>query len=142
MSPRQRNRALTALTLVIVLLSTAAFAWTQAQKQEEVPITGIRLDRELRPGCECPRQAAELSFGLHRAQPVTATIVSGDGEPVRTLLDGALRESGRQTLSWEGTADDGDVVPDGEYQLRVELAVPDRTILIPNEIRVRAPGGG
>jgi flagellar hook assembly protein FlgD len=137
-TPRGRNLALTVLTLAIVAFSTVAFVRTQMLKQDEAPIAGIRVDGRLTPGCDCPRENAKLSFTLERAQPITATIVGEDDEPVRTLLDGALRASGRETLSWDGTNDQGRVVPDGDYRLRVELAAPDRTITIPTDVQVES----
>lgn len=141
MTPRGRNLALTAVTLAVVLFSTAAFVRTQALKQEEAPIAGIRFDGAVTPGCDCPRQRATLSFTLARAQPVTAAVVDEEGRPVRTLLDGALRASGRENLTWDGTDDTGEVVPDGDYRLRVDLVVPDRTITIPADVRVEAKAG-
>ena len=134
-SPR-RNRAMTALTLVIVLLSAAAFAWTQVLKQEDAPVGGIEIDRELRPGCGCPQKVAKLSFVLERAQPLTAAVVDESGAPVRVLLDGALRAAGRETLTWDGTDDSGRPVPDGDYRLELDLATPDRTIEIPSDVKL------
>lgn len=132
---------MTALTLAIVLLSAVAFVRTQMLKQEEVPITGIEFDKTISAGCGCPREQGKLSFVLQRAQPVSATVVDEDDESVRTLLDGALRASGRETLAWDGTDDAGRIVPDGDYRLRVELAAPDRTITIPTEVKVEAASG-
>jgi flagellar hook assembly protein FlgD len=129
------------LTLAIVLLSAVAFVRTQMLKQEEVPITGIEFDKAISAGCGCPQETGKLSFVLQRAQPVSATVVDDDDEPVRTLLDGALRASGRETLAWDGTDDAGEVVPDGDYRLRVDLAAPDRTITIPTEVKVEAASG-
>lgn len=125
---------MTALTLAIVLLSAGAFVWTQMLKQEGAPVGGIEIDRELRPGCDCPRELAKLSFVLERAQPVTATILDEDGDPVRVLLDGALRAGGRETLTWDGTNDAGDPAPAGDYRLELDLAVPERTIEIPSDV--------
>lgn len=127
---------MTVVTLLIVLLSAAAFAWTQALKQEDPAVGGIEVDRTLRPGCDCPREVAKLSFVIDRAQPISATIVDQDGAPVRTLLDGALRESGRETLSWDGSRDDGRPAPPGEYRLELVLAVPDRTVEIPSDVEL------
>lgn len=138
MTPRASNRALLALTLAIVVFATAAFAWTQMLKQEEVPIAGIQFDRSLAPGCDCPRDEAKLSFTLASAQPLTAVIVDEDDEPVRTLLDAALRASGRETLRWDGTDDAGRVVPEGEYRLRVDLVEPARAVTVPTDVRVEA----
>jgi hypothetical protein len=136
MTARRRNLVLTVVTLAVVVFSTAAFVRTQALKQEEAPIAGIRFDGRVSPGCDCPREQAELSFTLDRAQPIGATIVDEDGDPVRTLLDGALRASGRETLRWDGADQAGEAVPDGDYRLRVDLAVPDRSITIPADVRV------
>jgi flagellar hook assembly protein FlgD len=132
---------MTVLTLAIVLLSVVAFVRTQILKQEEVPITGIELDKTIAAGCGCPRETGKLSFVLQRAQPISVAMVDDDDEPVRTLLDGALRASGRETLAWDGTDDAGRIVPDGDYRVRVDLATPDRTITIPTEVKVEAAGG-
>lgn len=140
MTPRRRNLAMTILTLVIVALATAAFAWTQVKKQEEPAIGGIRVDPLVAPGCDCPRETAELSFTLPTAQPVSAAIVDEGGEPVRTLLEDAPRGSGRLKLEWDGTGDEGEAVPQGDYRLQVDLAEPDRTIVVPSDVRVRRPG--
>lgn len=130
-----------ALTLAIVALSAAAFARTQALKQVEPPIAGIEVDAAVVPGCDCPRETARLSFTLARAQPVDAAVVDEEGQAVRTLLDGVLQGSGRVTLMWDGAGEDGESVPAGDYRLRVELAVPERTIVIPSDIRVEPEGG-
>lgn len=141
MTPRGRNRALTAVTLLVVVFSTAAFVRTQMLKQEEAPIAGIRFDTLVAPGCDCPRETAELSFTLSDAQPITATIVDEDEDPVRTLVEGARRESGRETLRWDGRDDAGGVVPEGDYRLQLELDTPERTITIPTDVQVEARTG-
>jgi hypothetical protein len=127
---------MTIVTLLIVVLSAAAFAWTQALKQEEPPVGGIEFDRVLRPGCDCPQEESKLSFVLDRAQPVTATMVDENGAPVKTLLEGVARESGRETLTWNGTDDEGRLAAPGEYRLELDLATPDRTIEIPSDVEL------
>lgn len=127
---------MTVVTLLIVVLSAAAFAWTQALKQEEAPVGGIEIDRVLRPGCDCPQEESKLSFVLEEAQPVTATVVNEDGAAVRTLLEGVPRESGRETLTWNGTDDEGGLAAPGEYRLELDLAIPDRTIEIPSDVEL------
>lgn len=138
--PRGREGALTALTLGIAVLAIAAFAYTQARKQEGSPIAGIRFDSQVVPGCDCPREEAALSLVLERAQPIDATVVDESEEPVRTLVDGEPRESGRLTLRWDGTDDAGRPLPEGDYRLRVDLAAPDRTIVIPADVRLIRSG--
>lgn len=126
------------MTLALVALSAVAFVRTQMLKDEEVPIAGIDFDKRVSPGCACPERKARLSFVLRRAQPLTAVIVDEDERPVRTLLDGALRGSGRETIAWDGTDDGGRAVPDGEYRLKLGLAAPDRTVVIPTAVKVKA----
>lgn len=131
--------ALTAVTLGLVALSAVAFVRTQMLKQEEVPVAGIDFDKTVSPGCGCPDRKATLSFVIRRAQPLTATMVTEEDEPVRTLLDAALRASGRETIAWDGRDDAGRIVPEGEYRLELDLAVPDRTVVIPTTVNVRLP---
>lgn len=128
-----RTTKLTALTVAIVLLAGAAFVRAQMLKQVDPPIRDIEIGRRVVLG----EEPARLSFDLRRAQPVTAAIVDGDDATVRELLDGALRGSGNVRLEWDGTDSAGQVVPEGGYRLRVDLAAPDRSITLPDEVQVR-----
>ena len=124
--------------LVAVLLgaTAAAFAVAQRLKLERAPVTAPRFDRLIGPECGCATARAELEFRLRTADVLDATIVDADGDPVRTLVRGAESRRGPARLVWDGRDDAGRVVPDGRYRLRVELARADRTIVIPNAIRV------
>jgi flagellar hook assembly protein FlgD len=67
--------------------------------------------------------AASLSFTLTRpAAPVELQILRGT-DVVATLSSSAL-EAGPQTLTWNGTLDDGTTAPDGTYTL--SLSVTDQ----------------
>lgn len=127
----------TILLLVALLGGTsAAFAITQSLKNEPSPVGVPRFDRVLAPGCDCESDVATLGLRLRRADRVTAEIVDADGRTVRVLADRERFRRGPIELTWDGRGDGGEVVPDGRYRLRVELAREGRSILIPTTIRV------
>ena len=136
LSPGQ-GLALTAATLVLVFLALVAFARTQALKQVDPPIEGLRAGAKIMPGCDCPRDDAELAFRLVDAQAVDAVVVDEENVPVRTLATGAPTPSGEVTLEWDGTDDAGRIVPGGRYRLRLDLRETDRSITVPDEVVVR-----
>jgi hypothetical protein len=131
-----RRVAITALVVGLLVGTTAAFAITQALKLERSPIKAPRFSRAFSPTCDCPQSTARLAFQLRRADSLDIDLVDGDGERVRRLEDGARHGDGRVEVSWDGRDDDGEVVPDGAYRLRVHLDDDRRTIVIPNRIRV------
>ena len=121
-------------TLIVAFLlagTAAAFAVTQRLKQELSPIFGTRIGK-----VAGPRVPAVLSFRLREADTVTATIVDGDGETVRTLINQERRRAGRLAPPWDGATDDGGLASEGVYHLRVRLADQRRTIELPDDIRL------
>ena len=130
-------RIATILLLVALLGGTsAAFAITQSLKDQPSPIGVPRFDRILAPTCDCPTDTATLGLRLRKADRVTAEIVDADGDAVRVLANRERFRRGPLELAWDGRGEDGEVVPDGRYRLRVDLAREDRSILIPTTIRV------
>ena len=128
---------LTVATLVIVLLALVAFARTQALKQIDPPIEGLRVEAKMTPGCGCPDASSELSFQLVEAQAIDAVIVDEAGAPVRTLAAADATPSGEVTLEWDGRDDRGQVVHGGRYRLRIDLHETGRSITVPEEVVVR-----
>jgi hypothetical protein len=132
-------RIATILLLVALLGGTsAAFAITQSLKDEPSPVGVPRFDRLLAPTCDCQSDTATLGLRLRRADRVTAEIVDADGQAVRVLADGDRFRRGPLELVWDGRGENGDVVPDGPYRLRVDLAREGRTLVLPTTIRVDA----
>ncbi|MCU1244633.1 MAG: hypothetical protein JWN02_543 [Acidobacteria bacterium] len=64
-------------------------------------------------------QSESIRFRLGAAGVVSVSIVDRDGFVVRKL-DSRRRERGEVTLQWDGRDDDGVVVPDEAYTLRIE----------------------
>lgn len=84
--------------------------------------------------CSCEKQTGLLTFKLRRSDRVDAVLVDDGGHAVRTLVLGMQHRAGRVSLVWDGLDDEGRVVGDGRYRLRVHLARDHRTILMPNPV--------
>lgn len=137
MKPENPRRvALIALTLLLLAGTTVAFSVTQTLKLERSPVTGPRFDQIFSPTCRCRTDTAQLSFRLRRPDRVDAVLVDGRGDPVRTLASDLPRPQGRVTFLWNGRNEEGEVVPDGRYRVRVHLRQSRRTILIPTPVKV------
>jgi hypothetical protein len=137
-----RRIAVTVLVLALLGGTAAAFAVTEALKLEGQAISKPRVTKRFAPGARCGPRKATLAFKLHRSEPVDAVIVDGDGQPIRTLASGVTRRGGWVRLAWDGSRDGGARAPDGEYRLRVHLLREDRTITIPNAVRLESARGG
>ena len=62
----------------------------------------------------------EITFDLASdASAVFVSILDADGVCVRTMQVGPLSE-GRQSLTWDGTDDNGDAVSDGKYTVDIQ----------------------
>jgi hypothetical protein len=126
----------TSLVLALLGGTAAAFAVAEHLKLEKPPITRTRVDKVFSPVCGCETSRAAIAFTLRRADRVEVWIVHG-GERVATLAEGTRRyPRGRVELAWDGRDEDGRLVPDGRYRPVVRLRDAERTISLPNPIRV------
>jgi FlgD Ig-like domain len=123
--------------MLALLAGTAtAFALTEALKLDRTPIARPKFDVSFSPVCDCRRERARLPVRFRSQQTVDAVVVDGDGNPIRSLETGTRHPRGRFVYIWDGRDDDGAVVPDGSYRLRLSFDSDGRTIELPNEIRV------
>jgi hypothetical protein len=73
---------------------------------------------------------------------VSVDVVDAAGEAVRRLATSAtVAPADPLRLSWDGRTDDGDLVPDGRYRVRVTLRTQGRSVTVPRTTLVdtRAP---
>lgn len=126
------------LLLVLALLagSVVAFVVAERLKLERSPVGGTQVDKVFSPVCDCPQRRARIEFRLRRSDRLTLSVLDVDGEEVRTLVDGDRYPKGPLRFSWDGKDDDGRIVAEGSYRPKVELGRADRTIVLPNPIRV------
>jgi hypothetical protein len=124
--------------LVVCLLAgtAGAFAVTERLKLERSPIFDTRVRHKLfSPVCECPSEAVTVTFRLREPDRLTMAIV-GRGEVVRTFVEDRAVPAGEVGARWDGRDDQGRVVPEGVYRMRVHLDEQRRTIVLPNPLTV------
>lgn len=122
--------------LLLLAGTAAAFVVTEDLKLEPDPIARPRITPTFSPTCRCEQQTAQISFRLRREDRLTLTIADDQGTVVRTLLRNARYGRGNHRFGWDGRDERGEVVAEGTYRPRVELAALDRVIDFPREIRV------
>jgi hypothetical protein len=117
-----------------LLVATAtAFVVTQHLKLEPSPISQTHVDKVFSPVCECDTSAAHIDFSIRRADRLRIWVRTPGG-PV-TIADREYPK-GSVNVRWNGHNADGAVVPDGIYYAVVHMRRAQRTIDLPNPIRV------
>jgi hypothetical protein len=129
-----RRYAPTFVVLAVLVGTAVAFAETERRKVEPTAIQESFVEPAFSPVCGCQQARAQIRIRLHRADRVTVRIVDTDGHTVRVLADDRRLPSGRTELEWNGRADDGVRVADGQYRVDVHLNRPDRTFTLPHTI--------
>jgi hypothetical protein len=124
------------LAVALLVGSAAAFTRSERLKLAASPLGKPKFDRHLSPTCDCPHASATLSFLLRRPERLDVSVVDADGGHVATLAEGEDFEAGTVSFDWDGKGDDGRVVPDALYRLKVRLEHARRTILIPKTVLV------
>jgi hypothetical protein len=127
-------------TLIVVLLllagSAAAFAVAEHLKLEKSPVAGPRIDKVFSPVCDCPQRRATIGFRLRRTDRLTLSLLDQEGHEIRRLVDHVRTPRGRHAYFWNGRDKNDELVAEGSYRPKVELGNADRTIVLPNPIRV------
>jgi hypothetical protein len=150
--------------LVFVLLVVAcfvAFFLTQHLKHTPTAVQSFKLTPYFSPTPAGHVKAERISFKLAQADEVTATIVSGSGATIATLLaDVPVARYKQLSLRWNGRAgrarrltdvagprgsrvitpeNTGRPAPAGEYRVRVSLRKQRRTVLSPRGFKLVRP---
>jgi hypothetical protein len=131
-----RRHAPLLVALALLVGSAVAFGVAERLKVEKSPVTGTVVDKTFSPVCKCPQRRAAISFRLRRTDRLELSLLDDEGREIRKLVDGERVEKGPHEFFWNGRDDDGRLVPEGRYRPKVELGRADRTIVLPNPIRV------
>ena len=127
-----------AVFALLVLATIAAFFATQ-QLKSEFPLV-IRFSakpKQISPNADRYRDVTMVGFDLSRPAKVSFSILDSEGNQVRRLFeDRQLRGSSHNRFPWNGRDDDGQVVPDGIYRMRVLRRDEGRVVDSTKEIRV------
>ena len=122
-------------TLIVagLLAATAsAFAVTERLKLEDSPVLGTRI-----PALFSPKKTeARIGFRLRREENIRLDIVDDQGTIVRHALGTGVFGQAFHQFAWDGRNDAGQIVPDGDYHVQLELKDEDRTIEFPSTVRV------
>jgi hypothetical protein len=98
------------------------------------------IERLLGSGDEADIPVDLIFFVRYDEPEALVEIVGSEDATVRTLAsDVPLEAEERIACSWDGTDDEGDPVPPGNYRLRVVLPEQDRDMVFPQRIKVRKP---
>ena len=132
-----RRNAPTILALLLIVATATAFAVTQRLKLEPSPISQTHVDKVFSPVCECATDKANIDFSLRSADHLRVAIRI-DGREV-TIANGEFPK-GSVRVRWNGRDASGAVVPDGVYFAVVHMQRLQRTIDLPNPIRIDTQG--
>lgn len=122
---------------LLVLATLGAFVVTQKLKSSPPLVVRPHIFSVFSPTPDARVRRARISFWIVNGDDVSVSIVDGEGQIVRRLVDGRhLPARKRLVLFWNGREDDGTVAPDGSYRVRVALIHQARTIDLDQPIRV------
>jgi FlgD Ig-like domain len=122
---------------LLVVATVGAFFVTQRVKRSTPVVQRVFFPKYVSPNGDGRKDTVPMRFDLPESDRVTVTVVNEAGDDVRTLADDRfLRKGGPHTFTWDGRTDDGVVVPDGRYRLRVTLRSEGRAVTAPRELLV------
>jgi hypothetical protein len=149
------TRAASAVFAALVVATFGAFFLAQRLKHEPTTVRGFTRTALVSPNGDGRKDVSRMSFYLQKSDDVSVDIVDRDRSLIRSLVgDRHLRARQRITgLVWDGRDDEGRVVPDGLYQVRLTLRREGRAVFLPKVVTVDntpprplvvsiGPGGG
>src|ERR1700742_2828605 len=106
---------------VLVLATVAAFFVTQQLKSEfPLVLRFAAYPINFSPNGAGSRDRTRIGFDLSEPASVTFQVLDSEGAVVRTIVENAqLAGDARHRFTWNGRNDDGEIVPDGTYRMRL-----------------------
>ena len=124
---------------LLVIAAGAAFFVAQKLKTSEPVLLSFRLGSEaISPNGDGRFDRQRVTFRLKRSELIDVAVVDQRGDSVREIASD-LQVSAYRTiapLSWDGRDEEGKVVADGRYRIRVTLRREGRRIVVPNSFLV------
>jgi FlgD Ig-like domain len=117
----ESSRLVRVVFALLVLVTVGAFFLTQALKTE-MPVVLRFATAPLRfsPNGDGVQDRVRVGFDLSEPAEVSFSIIDPDGNEVRELVDDEqLRGDTRHRFTWDGRDENGDVVQDATYRMRV-----------------------
>jgi N,N-dimethylformamidase beta subunit-like protein len=126
------TRLARAVFIVLVGATVAAFFAAQRLKGEPAVATVESLAAVFSPNGDGVKDVNLFRVELRERTEVSVDVVDAAGDAVRRLADSAV--VGPQAplrLRWDGRRDDGELVEDGRYRVRVILRQEGRSVTVP-----------
>jgi hypothetical protein len=132
------TRAATAVFLALVVATFGAFFLAQRLKNEPSVVKGFHRVAIISPNGDGRKDRSPMTFFLKKADDVSVDIVDQHRTLVRSLVgDRHLPALQRiRGVVWDGRDDEGVMVPDGIYEVRVTLRREGRAVFLPSPITV------
>jgi hypothetical protein len=141
MPPRRVSPAAVVFAL-LVLLTIAAFAWSQQRKRDPlvldrvsfVPVPRLHPKkppvRGFSPNHDCRYDRIRIRFRVTQSDQANVQVVKPGGKLIVTLArDTYLKRYRFFTFHWDGRMRNDGKAPPGRYKLRVKLLGEDRTLV-------------
>lgn len=122
---------------VLVAATFAAFFVAQRLKNAPSVVQRLMATYTFSPNGDGRYDAAHITFRVKQADDVTVEMLDADGDPVRTLMDDQHLKAYKPidpSLKWDGRDDDGQLVPDGRYRIRITLRHLGRSLIAQRSI--------
>ena len=127
-----------AVFAVMIAATLGAFVLAQQLKSDfPLVIRFATKPAHFSPNGDGYRDSTQIGFDLSEPASVTFMVVDSEGNEVRRLAsDRRLAGDAKHRWTWDGRSDDGAVVPDGTYRMRVVRRDESRVIDSVKEIGV------
>jgi hypothetical protein len=127
-----------AVFALIVVATIGAFFVTQQLKSEfPLVIRFAAKPKQFSPNGDRYRDSTQVGFDLSEPAKVTFSIMNGEGNEVRRLVDDReLAGDAKHRFRWDGRDGEGRLVPDGIYRMRVLRRDEGRVIDSAKKIRI------
>lgn len=117
----QSSRLVRAVFAVLLLATLGTFFAAQRLKTEVPVVLRFAGDpRHISPNNDGVRDSTKVGFDLSEPADVSFGVVDSEGTQIRQIFDERrLAGDTKHRFRWDGRDDEGNVVPDGSYRLRV-----------------------
>jgi hypothetical protein len=133
------TRPLVRAVFAVVVVATVTAFFTTQQLKGEFPLV-IRFATKpahFSPNGDDYRDTTEVGFDLSEPASLSFMVVDSEGSEVRRLVsERRLAGDAKHRFRWDGRDDDGNLVPDGIYRMRVVRRDESRVIDSVKEITV------
>jgi hypothetical protein len=121
-----------AVFVLLVGATFAAFFAAQRIKGEPAVAKVVSLARVFSPNGDGRKEVNRFEVELRERADIRVDVVDSAGRAVRRLAEDAT-VTPRQPLrlEWDGRTDDGELVGDGRYRVRVTLRREGRSVIVP-----------